>query len=1129
MLFVRALSLTFIFMAAALIAQDATEGKASKSWINIVDPGSDKILSEGDAWNVTVEYFLDAADDAGGTSLILQALGPWVDLPDGVYEKTRHHVNFSGGKLRDAVKIKTGEGKHTFNFTLPTALPHNSLILIANFTDAKGKAFRWQVRGEGPHFVRNSGNFELTGAKPGNLFTYDEPVKMIARLKNVKDAGQEKTMSVKVYDSSKAVIEQKEIKFKAEKDGQEIAIDLAPKTRGTFLLEADVHGWEKRSTTFCRIPDVAAITKGQRTAFGLHNIAGMGAPERIEDICKIAQRLGLSVSRNFISWSSLNPARGKYHLESIDKSIDLQRKYGIDPVICVINPPVWALKGAARDIHYQAFDGDMDAWRDFVKEATTHYKGRIYAWEWLNEIVPGEGKQPVQAYLELVKTGTETARAIDPQVKFLLAGGLFPRSFRNQLLKAGVGQYVDVLPVHYSDGAGVYEARADLDSAGNKNVAVWDDETARGTNMWNVPPLEDLSNTVQSAWVVNHFSDELAAGAERIVYFGGWGDPTGGWSYLLDDLSPRPAAVTLAVLAAKTHGAKPLGSFCEGKGSFHLFDRDGKALLIGVSITGYSSVPLQVGSSSLLATEQQGNESQLSAKDNVAELPLGPIGTFFEGGDLESLKAYVVAEIQASRAEPASRSRAVDNLRVSMMKGEAGEIFVALRNPYSRALAGKLEAKLPEGWPAGAALAFSLQPGEQKLVTLSVSVPASAAAKDHSISLGVNFDEAKLPRISKPLTLSVISPEMLGNLLQNGDFESEAKKKGIAEHWGGPLASSEGLGLGLGKNVMKFSNAENWKSAGQNIPINGGDTYLYSAWVWNQDIGAGSNITHTFADGTSKTLYDVAVFKCGENNQYWQMFTCRYKSPANAKTAAFVPVCKGKGTVYYDNMRVTLFEGTDYSATAHRADAAPKIDGKLDDWKTLCPIPLIGRNQLTLVDKAYAWTPENLNAVAYAMWDDANLYLAVQIQDDVFQADGADADVIRGDSLILGVDPTNRAPDAASKAYQLYISDQKPGGGSGLHTIFRPANFSGGRNGGHLMRDSSVYELSIAKSKGGCVYELRIPFSEIGVQPGMGRKIAFSIQLNDNDGKGLGAHMNWGGGLHPEFKPADFGVLTLTK
>ena len=65
-----------------------------------------------------------------------------------------------------------------------------------------------------------------------------------------------------------------------------------------------------------------------------------------------------------------------------------------------------------------------------------------------------------------------------------------------------------------------------------------------------------------------------------------------------------------------------------------------------------------------------------------------------------------------------------------VIPGETGEIFVALRNPYSRALAGKLEAKLPEGWPAGNALAFSLQPGEQKLVTLSVSIPATAAAKD---------------------------------------------------------------------------------------------------------------------------------------------------------------------------------------------------------------------------------------------------------------------------------------------------------------------------------------------------------------------------------------------------------------
>jgi len=34
-------------------------------------------------------------------------------------------------------------------------------------------------------------------------------------------------------------------------------------------------------------------------------------------------------------------------------------------------------------------------------------------------------------------------------------------------------------------------------------------------------------------------------------------------------------------------------------------------------------------------------------------------------------------------------------------------------------------------------------------------------------------------------------------------------------------------------------------------------------------------------------------------------------------------------------------------------------------------------------------------------------------------------------------------------------------------------------------------------------------------------------ELNDNDGHGPAAQMNWGGGLSPAWSPAGFGVVTL--
>jgi hypothetical protein len=163
------------------------------------------------------------------------------------------------------------------------------------------------------------------------------------------------------------------------------------------------------------------------------------------------------------------------------------------------------------------------------------------------------------------------------------------------------------------------------------------------------------------------------------------------------------------------------------------------------------------------------------------------------------------------------------------------------------------------------------------------------------------------------------------------------------------------------------------------------------------------------------------------------------------------------------------------------------------------------------------------------MWDDANLYFALKVRDDVHQPLTGE-ETAQGDSVVLAFDPTNRAPGAEAKAFAYHVSSATPGGGSGKHTIYRPKERSGGLQSGHLFKDSSIYELAVAKGEGTCTYEMRIPFGELnGIRPGVGSRFAFSIQLNDNDGKGPVARMSWGGGVSPNWKPSDFGVVTIVE
>ncbi|MBM4049913.1 MAG: hypothetical protein FJ279_32860, partial [Planctomycetes bacterium] len=671
-------------------------------------------------------------------------------------------------------------------------------------------------------------------------------------------------------------------------------------------------------------------------------------------------------------------------LDSLALELDTARKYGVQPWLCIVDPPPFAFAGKPEIVGYHAFEFREDAWRDFVKTATTRLRGKFLGWEWLNEIVPGGCADPVATYVKMCKIGTETAKAIEPKLVTILAGGLFPRSFRTSVLAAGVGKYVDALPVHYQNGDGILEAREDLDAAGCQHVAVWEDESAKGVNAWGVPPLDELKNTTQCDWVLRQWTDELAAGCEKLIYFGGIGDAAGSWSYVLDDLSPRPVAATLAVFTSKLHGAKPLGTFLAGKGGlFHLFEREGKPVLVASTYeTDGEKVRLPVGADKVLLTDHQGNEVSVPASSGQADLPLRTLPCFVEDADLDALKAQVVAEIHVSRvgagtsAGVAAARRSIP--RVSLLRGSEGRFAVRVRNLYDRELAATMRLDLPQGWPAPKPMPLSLAPGKAEVREVALAIPKNAEPKDYPVKVAFTFDLKKLPAIEKPAVLSVISADMLGNLMPNGDFETPDAAGASPDGWS-PVngktklwVSAEGLGDGLGKHLLKFQNSSNYEWMSRTIPLRGGQTYLYTAWVRNENMGCGSNMTLTMSDGREARLYDSQVFRCGDTNAHWQVFTCRKELPVGTERVSFTPVAKGSGWALYDNIRVTLFEGSDYAAEAHRAKSAPKIDGNLDDWPNppQADIPLIGKNQITSKAEGYAWTPDNLSAVGYLAWDD---------------------------------------------------------------------------------------------------------------------------------------------------------------
>ena len=69
------------------------------------------------------------------------------------------------------------------------------------------------------------------------------------------------------------------------------------------------------------------------------------------------------------------------------------------------------------------------------------------------------------------------------------------------------------------------------------------------------------------------------------------------------------------------------------------------------------------------------------------------------------------------------------------------------------------------------------------------------------------------------------------------------------------------------------------------------------------------------------------------------------------------------------------------TATAYKATEPIVIDGNLDDWNTSSPI-VINTEEQVIRDVSF-WQGENdLSATVYVMWDEENLYLAADVNED---------------------------------------------------------------------------------------------------------------------------------------------------
>lgn len=1121
----------FAFALFFLILSLAAAAPTYKhSWVQIAapDPGP---YTTGDTIEVTVHYHLDADDAAAGeTRLAVQPLGP-----RGAPGTTPVHRPYPG-MTTQTVKIGPGSGSHTFRFPLQALFNRNDLKFSA-YLQVNGRRWPliWSYDSRTDEPLMPSLRIEprlpfyvLETDRPANLFTYEEPVRVRIVFRDGATAGEQRELHYRLFDADGNETAGA-LAFTVGDPGAHTEVVLPVERRGIFALEAAVEGWGQRELVFGRIPDVRALTNDGPTPFG-------GSEIQTETENRIARLLGLTFTRHHnFNWARVQPEPDRWDFDVWDRILETNRRHGLEALITVWNPPLWIMPDGVFGERYQPFPFDHDAWRDTARTIAARWADRLHGLEWLNEITPGtQTTDPVGDYLTFARIGTEAVREVAPDLKIQLAGGLWPRNFRQDVLRAGIAGHIDIFPVHYGDESAVLDARDDLAAAGQpaglgERVALWDNETARPLWVDDAAAWRDIiRDRTQPEWVLGRWPGELVAGAERIIYFGGFRTlAAGGWNYLIDHDKPLPVAITLAVQSAKLGLARPVGRIPLGElGVAYLFENAGRPVaVVSTRHTGGETVTLDIAGPDALLTDYQGNETRVPAPRGQLTLALKTLPVFVEGGSLDAWRSHASLRIGDGRGQP----------RFVRPRGSPLHVPVEVVNPFDRTLKLRLALRAPEGWPAPTAIPVAVPAGETRRVRLTLPIPADASVERVALEVVATFPDTAFVVRQKGV-LDVIDPSMIGNLLRNPGFEQPGTVDERAEHWGAdpearrtPTPPDDAT-PGLGRHVFTLDQVEGkWGHVSQAIPVLAGQSYLYSVWVRTDDIKAGSNVTIRMRDGTSRTLTINRVFIAPLTSP-WRVEHMRVDLPPGAESISVTPTATGVGVVSYDNASVTLYEGTAFAATASRVVRAPKIDGRLDDWNLDHPIPLLADNQLATLAGDYRWVPENLSGAGWLQWDASGLYLAARVRDDHHETFADEARLSEGDSLVVAIHPGNRAAGEDHRAFAYTVSAARPGAGGGAHTLYRDSRYAGGLSSGHLARDSSVYKLAVRRDEAAGItdYELFMPWSELGgIAPEVGAKFGLSLQLNDSDGAGRAAVMSFGEGLHPHWEPMRFGVATL--
>ncbi len=232
-----------------------------------------------------------------------------------------------------------------------------------------------------------------------------------------------------------------------------------------------------------------------------------------------------------ICWPNIEPERGVYKFELIDKAVDYAQKHNVEPVINIGLCPRWAAarpndRSGYGELLTASEPKDINDWKDYVRTLADRYKGKIKYWEiWNEPDIRMFFTGTTDKMVELVKAAYQILKAADPENMIIsppVTGYLTLIPWLDDFLKKGGKDYIDIIGTHFyvwslidTPEKSILTAkriRAYAKKNGIPDIPVWDTEC--GFRKDNVTNSELEEGYIARLSVVQWYY-----GIERVIFY----------------------------------------------------------------------------------------------------------------------------------------------------------------------------------------------------------------------------------------------------------------------------------------------------------------------------------------------------------------------------------------------------------------------------------------------------------------------------------------------------------------------------------------------------------------------------------------------------------------------------------